>query len=192
MFSFLVWIGEFTRRDEKEMNEIDQAFTAILLGAERFLRPPPRFNRTGHVSVELDKGLRTIAYWRRRCTAIDSSSVTAESIELRRRRAEISIPETDRSPLLGLQQAHRDFGRILRDMRSKRQDNLHKLAEAQAENSSNDATSHLKQIKHRELMKNDYAGVRKVINTVTKKRGGGGITLLRVEKETPTTPCWNH
>ena len=67
-------------------------------------------------------------------------------------------------------------------MRSKRQDNLHKLAEAKAENSSNDATSHLKQIKHRELMKNDYAAVRKVINTVTKKRGGGGITLLRVEK----------
>jgi hypothetical protein len=68
-------------------------------------------------------------------------------------------------------------------MRSKRQDNLHELAEAQAENSSNDATSHLKQIKHRELMKNDYAAVRKVINTVTKKRGGGGITLLRVKKD---------
>jgi hypothetical protein len=68
-------------------------------------------------------------------------------------------------------------------MRSKRQDNLHELAEAQAENSSNDATSHLKQIKHRELMKNDYAAVRKVMNKVTKKRGGGGITLLRVKKE---------
>ena len=56
-------------------------------------------------------------------------------------------------------------------MRSKRQDNLHKLAEAKAELSSNDATSYLKQIKHRERMKNDYAAVRKVINTVTKKRG---------------------
>ena len=68
-------------------------------------------------------------------------------------------------------------------MRSKRQDNLHKLAEAKAEHSNNDATSHLTQIKHRELMKNNYAAVRKVINTVTKKRGGGGITLLRVEKD---------
>ena len=68
-------------------------------------------------------------------------------------------------------------------MRSKRQDNLHALAEAQAENSSNDATSHLKQIKHRELKKNDYAAVLKVINTVTKKRGGGDITLLRVKRE---------
>jgi hypothetical protein len=32
-------------------------------------------------------------------------------------------------------------------------------------------------------MANDYAAVRKVINTVTKKRGGGGITLLRVKHE---------
>jgi predicted CopG family antitoxin len=154
------------------MNEIDEALTAILLGAERCLRTTPRVNRTGHFSLELDKGLRTIAYWRRRCTAIDSNSVTAESIELRRERAGISISESARSPLLGLQQAHRDFGRILRDMKSKRQDNLHKLAEAQAETSSHDVASHLKQIKHRELMKNDYEGVRTVINKVTKKRGG--------------------
>ena len=40
--------GEFTRRDEKEMNEIDEALTAILLGAERCLRPPPRVNRMSH------------------------------------------------------------------------------------------------------------------------------------------------
>ena len=32
-------------------------------------------------------------------------------------------------------------------------------------------------------MENDYAAVRKVINTVTKKRGGGRITLLRVDTE---------
>ena len=63
---------------------------------------------------------------------IDSPLFRAESIELRQQRADISIPESERSPLLGLQQAHRDFGRILRDMRSKRQDNLHKLAEAKA------------------------------------------------------------
>ena len=30
-------------------------------------------------------------------------------------------------------------------------------------------------------MANNYAAVCKVINTVTKKRGGGGITLIRVE-----------
>ena len=68
-------------------------------------------------------------------------------------------------------------------MRSKRQDNLRELAEAKAETSSTDATSQLKQLKHRELMSNDYNSVRKVINTVTKKRGGGGITLLRVPHE---------
>ena len=32
-------------------------------------------------------------------------------------------------------------------------------------------------------MENDYAAVRKVINTFTKKRGGGGITLLQVDTE---------
>ena len=32
-------------------------------------------------------------------------------------------------------------------------------------------------------MANDYAAVRKVVNTVTNKRGGGGITLLRVDTE---------
>ena len=84
---------------------------------------------------------------------------------------------------LGLRQAHRDFGIILRDMRSKRHDNLRELAEAKVETSSIDATSQLKQLKHRELMSNDYNSVRKVINIVTKKRGGGGITLLRVPHE---------
>ena len=68
-------------------------------------------------------------------------------------------------------------------MRSKKQDNLRELAEAKAETSSIDATSQLKQLKNRELMANDYTSVRKVINTVTKKRGGGGITLLRVQHE---------
>ena len=38
--------GEFTRKDETEMNEIDEALTSILLGAERCIRPPPRDNRT--------------------------------------------------------------------------------------------------------------------------------------------------
>ena len=68
---------ECTRRDKTAMNEIDQVLTAILLSAERCLRPPPRINRRGNFSVELDKGLRTIAYWRCRCAAIKSSSVTA-------------------------------------------------------------------------------------------------------------------
>ena len=67
------------------MTEIDESLTAILLGAERCIGPPPRVNRTGHFSVELDMGLRKIAYWRRRFTAIDSSLVSAESIEVRRR-----------------------------------------------------------------------------------------------------------
>ena len=58
-------------------------------------------------------------------------------------------------------------------MRSKRQDNLRELAEAKVETSSIDATSQLKQLKHRELMANYYASVRKVINKVTKNRGGG-------------------
>ena len=68
-------------------------------------------------------------------------------------------------------------------MRSKRQENLQQLAEAKAELSSTDATSHLKQIKHRELRANDYTAVRKVTNTVMKKRGGGEMNLLRVELE---------
>ena len=68
-------------------------------------------------------------------------------------------------------------------MRSKRQDNLQEMAEANAETSSINATSHLKQLKHREIMANDYAAVWKVINTVTKRGGGGGITLIRVEHE---------
>ena len=71
----------------------------------------------------------------------------------------------------------------MRDMRSKRQENLQQLSEAKAETSSKYGTSHLKKIKHRELIANDYATVRKVINTVTKKREGGRITLLRVEHE---------
>ena len=114
---------------------------------------------------------------------IDSPTVTAESIEVRRVRAEITRQETERPPLLGLWQAHRDFGRILRDMRSKQQENLQQLSEAKAELTSTDATSHLKYINHRELRANDYAAVRKVTNTVTKKRGGGGINLLRMEHE---------
>ena len=68
-------------------------------------------------------------------------------------------------------------------MQSKRQENLQKLAESRAELSNTDATSHFKEIKHRKLMANDYAAVRKVINTVTKKRGGGGIALLWVDTE---------
>ena len=153
------------------MTEIDQALTAILLSAEQCLRPPPRINRTGYFSVELDNGLRKISYWRRRCTAIDSSSVTAESNELQRVRAEITHPETERLPILGLRQAHQDFGQILRDIQSKHQDNLQELAEVMAETSSTEAISHLKKLKHRELMANNYAAVRKVINSVTKKQG---------------------
>ena len=65
------------------MTEIDDSLTSILLGAERCLGPPPQVNRTGHLSVELDMGLRKIAYWRRRGTAIDSSSVSVESIEVK-------------------------------------------------------------------------------------------------------------
>ena len=142
--------------------------------------------------MELDKALCTIAYWRRRCTAIDSPNVTVESVEVRRVRADSTRQETDCPPLLGLWQAHRDFGRVLWDMRSKRQENLQQLAEAKAELSNTDATSHLKQIKHRELMVNDYSAVRKVINTVTKKRGGGGITLLRVDTGNPRTRYLNR
>ena len=68
-------------------------------------------------------------------------------------------------------------------MRFKRQDNLQQLVDTKAELSSTDAASPLKHIKHRGLIANDYAAVRKVTNTVTKKRDRGGINLLRVETE---------
>ena len=54
---------------------------------------------------------------------------------------------------------------------------------AKVETSSMTTASHLKQIKLRELMANVYSAVRKVVNTVKKKQGGGRITLLRVKHE---------
>ena len=104
---------------------------------------PRGLNRRVHFPEDLDLGIRGIAYRRRRVTAIDSHSVTEESIEVFRIQAKIDICDTLRAPELGLHQAHRDFGRILRDKQSSRQDNLHELAEKRAETSIRDVESHL-------------------------------------------------
>ena len=74
----------------------------------------------------------------------------------------------------------------------KGQEKLKQLAEAKAELSSTDATSHLKKIKHRELMANDYAVVQKVTNTVTKKQGEEESLYSEWNMRTPMKPCSNR
>ena len=79
-----------------------------------------------------------------------------------------------------------------RDGFAKRQQNLIELAEAISKGTSTDPAAAIKQLKNKEKMAGDYAAIRGVLNAVTKKRGGGGLTSLRVtqpdtDHDEPTT-----
>ena len=185
--------GEATRSDEAALNEIDKALTALLIKAEKSLSPTPRSNRTTNFSPEFDIALRRLAYWRRRVTALTSTVITQASLDTFRCRAEIPIEEVGRRhPRLERAQAHRHLRRVRRDGFAKRQQNLVELAEAISKGTSTDPAAAIKQLKNKEKMAGDYAAIRGVLNAVTKKRGGGGLTSLRVtqpdtDHDEPTT-----
>ena len=124
---------------------------------------------------------------------LTSTVITQASLDTFRCRAEIPIDEVGRRhPRLKRAQVHRHLRRVRRDGFAKRQQNLVELAEAISKGTSTDPAAAIKQLKNKEKMAGDYAAIRGVLNAVTKKRGGGGLTSLRVtqpdtDHEEPTT-----
>ena len=103
---------EATEDDEKELDEIDIAFTKILLKVKRDLKPRPRNDRIGNFSADLNIALWKENYWRKQVTVLLVPTMTADDMLVANSCSELDEDEIEKEPRQALCQVHRGLRRV--------------------------------------------------------------------------------